>query len=107
MNWHYFAGLAEGIGVGYHDYNWEFSLAAINGGRGIRLVDSKSRGELNNMAANLSYRTGGNGPVHLRLGGGFIQFDLRGLVAEHLDANQFGATTTVHGRFVTAWTTIA
>lgn len=91
VTWHYFAALAEGIGLGYHDEQWDITAAAINGGRGIRLNDSPEKGKLNNLAANLTWHRG-NSPTHrVQLGAGFLLGTIYdGLVAEHLDANQFG-----------------
>ena len=102
VTWHYFAALAEGIGVGYHDGPWDLTLAAINGGRGIRLNDSPERGKLNNVAANASW-TRSNRNRNLQLGTGFLLGTIYdGFVAEHLDANQFGtdynSAWNVHGR---------
>lgn len=89
--WHYFAALAEGVGVGYYDHGLHATLAGINGGRGIRVADSVSRGKINNFAANLSYTLGNTDRGMLTLGLGYLHgtiFD--GLTAEHLDQNQFG-----------------
>ena len=58
--WHYFAALAEGVGVGYHGDSLDISVAAINGGRGIRVADSVARGKLNNFASNIAYTFGEN-----------------------------------------------
>lgn len=91
VTWHYFAALAEGIGVGYHSDRWDLTAAAINGGRGIRLSDSTERGKLNNVAANASWHRGSSPAGHLQLGAGFILGTIYdGFVAEHLDKNQFG-----------------
>jgi len=40
MVWHYFAPLAEGAGVGYSQNGLTVNLTALNGSRGIRVVDS-------------------------------------------------------------------
>lgn len=89
--WHYFAVLAEGIGVGYHGDHWDMTLAGINGGRGIRVADSVERGKLNNFAGNIAYRVGVDRCHQLRLGGGFLYGTIYdGETAEHLDTNQFG-----------------
>ncbi|TWU15115.1 hypothetical protein [Allorhodopirellula heiligendammensis] len=89
--WHYFASLAEGIGAGYHDDHWDFTLAGINGGRGIRTVDSPELGKLNNLAANVSFRVGDTPDYHLRVGGGFLLgtiYDSN--VAEHVNPMIYG-----------------
>lgn len=91
VTWHYFAALAEGVGLGYHDTQWDLTVAAINGGRGIRLNDSPERGKLNNVAANASWHRGDSDSRHLQIGTGFLLGTIYdGLTAEHLDANQFG-----------------
>ncbi len=98
VTWHYFASLAEGLGAGFHNRNWDFSLADINGGRGIRTVDSPEQGKLNNLAANASYRVGDAPDRHLRIGGGFLlgtSYD--SIVAEHTNPNLFGE------RYNSAW----
>ena len=96
--WHYFAALAEGIGVGYHGNSLDMSVAAINGGRGIRVADSVARGKLNNFAANLAYTFGEHPDYRLRVGGGVLYGTIYdGFTAEHLDKNQFGSS------YNTAW----
>lgn len=110
VTWHYFAALAEGIGIGYHDQAWDISLAAINGGRGIRLNDSTERGKLNNLAANALWKRGTSGGNRLQLGMGFLLGTIYdGFTAEHLDTNQFGtdynSAWDVNGRLdVGCWT---
>ena len=92
VTWHYFAALAEGIGVGFHDQTWDLTLAAINGGRGIRLNDSTERGKLNNLAANASWQHRTSHCNRIQLGVSFLLGTIYdGLIAEHLDVNQFGA----------------
>ncbi len=92
VTWHYFAALAEGIGVGYHDHQWDLTAAAINGGRGIRLNDSPERGKLNNLATNATWHCGDSPTRSVQVGAGFLLGTIYdGLVAEHLDANQFGS----------------
>ena len=103
VTWHYFAALAEGLGVGYHDNQWDITVAAINGGRGIRLNDSPERGKLNNLAANATWHRGNRPDQRVSLGTGFLLGTIYdGLVAEHLDANQFGtdynSAWSVNGR---------
>ncbi|MCA9135310.1 MAG: hypothetical protein KDB00_01090 [Planctomycetales bacterium] len=91
VTWHYFAALAEGMGMGYHDHQWDMTVAAINGGRGIRLNDSPERGKLNNLAANVLWHRGESPSQRIQLGSGFLLGTIYdGFVAEHLDANQFG-----------------
>lgn len=92
VTWHYFAALAEGVGIGYHDQQWDLAVAAINGGRGIRLNDSPERGKLNNLAANVNWHRGESPTQRIQFGSGFLLGTIYdGLVAEHLDANQFGS----------------
>lgn len=98
VTWHYFAALAEGIGVGYHGHHWDLTAAAINGGRGIRLADSPERGKLNNLATNATWHSDFGAGKSLQLGGGFLLGTIYdGFTAEHLDANQFG------GDYNSAW----
>ncbi|MEZ6091905.1 MAG: hypothetical protein R3C05_28645 [Pirellulaceae bacterium] len=102
--WHYFAALAEGIGGGYHSDHWNVTVAAINGGRGIRVNDSTERGKLNNFAANATWRVEFDSQQRLRIGGGFLLGTIYdGLAAEHLDANQFGtdynSAVSLFGRY--------
>ncbi len=98
LTWHYFSALAEGVGVGYHGNSLDMTMAAINGGRGIRVADSVERGDLNNFAGNIAY-TWGSLPDHrLRVGSGVLYGTIYdGFTAEHLDLNQFGT------RYNTAW----
>ena len=88
--WHYFAGLAEGGGVGYYGNGLHLVATALNGSRGIRLVDSERKGELNNFAVNASYeRSTDNGGF--RLGAGYLHGTIYdGATAEHLDATVTG-----------------
>ncbi len=89
--WHYFAALGEGIGAGYHDDAWDFTIAGINGGRGIRVADSTERGKLNNLAVNMTYHVGDSPDLRWQVGGGYLLGTIYdGFTAEHLDANQFG-----------------
>ena len=112
VTWHYFAALAEGVGIGYHDPTWDVTLAAINGGRGIRLNDSPERGKLNNMAANVTWHRGNSPDRRLSLGTGLLLGTIYdGFVAEHLDANQFGddynSAWSVNGRLDLGQMTVA
>ncbi|MCA9079233.1 MAG: hypothetical protein KDA58_01690 [Planctomycetaceae bacterium] len=81
--WHYFGALAEGGGVGYSQNGLNLSFTALNGSRGIRVVDSPRGGRINNFAANGSYEFSfpwGD----LMLGGGYIDGTIyNGSVAEH------------------------
>lgn len=89
--WHYFAVLAEGAGVGYHDDAWDVTVSAINGGRGIRVVDSVAPGKLNNFAANIALTLGDCPDQRLRVGGGVLYGTIYdGFTAEHVDTDQFG-----------------
>lgn len=92
VTWHYFAALAEGVGLGYHGNNLDVTVAAINGGRGIRLNDSTKRGKLNNMAANATWHYGERSDRQIQLGAGFLLGTIYdGNVAEHLDTSLFGS----------------
>ncbi|MFT5300654.1 MAG: hypothetical protein ACI87E_000452 [Mariniblastus sp.] len=90
--WHYFSGLAEGGGVGFDNGRLHWSVSALNGSRGIRVVDSEAKGDLNNFAANALFRV----PVRrddseLNLGVGYLNGSIYdGNVAEHLDASITG-----------------
>ena len=89
--WHYFGALHEAIGVGYEDGASNVTLSAINGGRGIRVADSKEKGDLNNFAANARYRLQYSEECLLQLGAGFLYGTIYDTsVAEHLDPNAFG-----------------
>jgi hypothetical protein len=89
--WHYFAVLAEGAGVGYHDDAWDVTVSAINGGRGIRVNDSVAPGKLNNFAVNAALTLGDHPDLRLRVGGGILYGTIYdGFTAEHVDENQFG-----------------
>lgn len=83
--WHYFGTLHEGIGGGYAGSNFRATVMALNGGRGIRVADSSTKGQLNNLAANLTFQ-GGDSSLGYRLGAGFLLGTIYdGNVAEHLD----------------------
>lgn len=98
VTWHYFAALAEGVGAGYHGNSLDMTMAAINGGRGIRAADSVERGDLNNFAGNIAYTFGQTPDRRLRLGSGVLYGTIYdGFTAEHLDLNQFGPN------YNTAW----
>lgn len=88
--WHYFAPLAEGAGVGYYNDGLHIIGTALNGSRGIRLVDSERKGHLNNFAVNASYErsTENSG---MRIGAGYLHGTIYdGATAEHLDATITG-----------------
>jgi hypothetical protein len=90
--WHYFGALGEGAGVGFDNGILSATFAGLSGGRGIRVVDSKASGDVNNFAANLLLRM----PFALRdgelkLGGGYIHGTIYDAdVPEHLDPTMFG-----------------
>lgn len=89
--WHYFGGLAEGLGAGYARDGFRAALMGINGGRGIRVADSDAKGKLNNLAANLMYEMDPTEETHIQLGGGFLlgtSYDAD--VAEHLEPELIG-----------------
>ena len=90
--WHYFAALAEGGGVGFDNGQLHWSLAALNGSRGIRVSDSETKGDLNNFAANVLLRvpTTLDG-TYLQLGAGYLNGSIYdGAAAEHLDTSISG-----------------
>jgi hypothetical protein len=90
--WHYFAALAEGGGIGFDNGRLHWSIAALNGSRGIRVSDSESRGDLNNFAANILFRipTRREG-TYAQLGAGYLNGSIYdGNTAEHLDAGVSG-----------------
>ena len=89
--WHYFAALHESIGVGYEQEGLNVTLAAINGGRGIRVADSEDKGDLNNFAANGRYTIEYSEDAVLQFGAGFLYGTIYdATVAEHLDPTAFG-----------------
>lgn len=88
--WHYFGALAEGVGVGYNGNGLNVIASALNGSRGIRVVDSESKGRLNNFAVNASYEWS-NDISGFRLGAGYLYGSIYdGQTAEHLDATVTG-----------------
>jgi hypothetical protein len=88
--WHYFGALHEGLGIGYSGDGLQVTVTGLNGGRGIRVADSKSRGQLNNVAANVTLY-GESGGVGWRLGGGFLLGTIYDVgIAEHTNADVFG-----------------
>jgi hypothetical protein len=90
MVWHYFGALHEGFGVGYAQDGFNVSLTGINGGRGIRVVDSEARGQVNNFAVNATLR-GGDGTVDWHVGGGYLLGTIYDVTAaEHFDPDAFG-----------------
>ncbi len=88
--WHYFASLAEGAGVGYYANGWHIVGTALNGSRGIRVVDSEERGHLNNFAINATHEWT-NGHLFTRFGAGYLHGTIYdGETAEHLDPTVTG-----------------
>lgn len=89
--WHYFGGLAEGVGAGVNSGNWNWTATAINGGRGIRVVDSQAIGQLNNFAANGTWRLPLGNCNSLQLGGGYLHGTIYdAATAEHTNTALFG-----------------
>jgi len=89
--WHYFAALHEGIGAGFYQDGVNFNVTALNGGRGIRVADSESKGRLNNFAANLTVARQVSANTVVQLGGGYLHGTIYdGSVAEHLDPTVTG-----------------
>lgn len=91
MVWHYFAPLAEGAGVGYSQNGLTVNLTALNGSRGIRVVDSEEKGHINNFAANMRYEMPLANNVTWAIGGGFLDGTIyNAAVAEHTNPNVIG-----------------
>ncbi len=88
--WHYFGALHEGVGLGYDQNGFNLSVTGINGGRGIRVADSKARGQMNNFAVNASWQ-GGDETWGWNIGGGYLHGTIYDVTeAEHVDPNAFG-----------------
>ncbi len=87
MTWHYFAALAEGGGIGYRRNGLDLTVAALNGGRGIRVTRSGNKGHLSNMAANASYTwTGEARDWECQIGGGYLDGTIYDLaVPDHIN----------------------
>ncbi|MCA9074184.1 MAG: hypothetical protein KDA93_04060 [Planctomycetaceae bacterium] len=101
--WHYFAPLAEGGGIAYHDDILHLSATALNGSRGIRVADSNVRGELNNFAANANVTVISSPDVDLDIGGGYLDGTIYdGQVAEHLDSTVGGPMNAAWDAYMTA-----
>ena len=84
--WHYFSPLAEGFGLGYYKDGLHLKATGINGGRGIRVVDSASVGNINNVAVNASYERNFGEANSFRLGAGYLSGTIyNAAVAEHTD----------------------
>ncbi|MFK7817242.1 MAG: LbtU family siderophore porin, partial [Planctomycetaceae bacterium] len=91
MPWHYFAGLAEGGGVGFSSNGLSAQAMALAGGRGIRVVDSEGIGQIENFAANVRYDAELSDNVAVGIGAGYLRgtiYDAN--VAEHTDPTVFG-----------------
>jgi len=89
--WHYFAGLHEGVGVGYAGERLQLALQGVNGGRGIRVADSEEKGKINNLAANALYTVDLAADARIQLGGGFLLSTIYdSSVAEHIDPSISG-----------------
>ncbi|MCA9036753.1 MAG: LbtU family siderophore porin [Planctomycetaceae bacterium] len=84
--WHYFAPLAEGAGIGYATDGFNASVTALNGSRGIRVVDSEQRGHINNFAANARYQWPVAPDSWIAIGGGYLHGTIYdAAIAEHLN----------------------
>lgn len=89
--WHYFAPLAEGGGIGFDNQIVNATITALNGSRGIRVVDSQEKGHLNNFAANLLFRLPVGNVGQLNIGAGYLHGTIyNAAVAEHTDSDLFG-----------------
>lgn len=91
MPWHYFAPLAEGAGLGYDNGTVNATITALNGSRGIRVVDSEAKGDVNNFAANLLFRLPMRNGSEFHIGAGYLQGTIyNASVAEHLNPDLVG-----------------
>ncbi len=90
--WHYFGALGEGGGIGFDNGIVSATFAGLSGGRGVRVVDSKASGDVNNFAANLLLRMPfARRDGELNLGGGYLYGTIYDAdVPEHLDPTLFG-----------------
>jgi len=89
--WHYFAPLAEGAGVGFSSNGLNATVTALNGSRGIRVVDSSNKGKVNNFAANIDYEIPLGPHSSVAIGGGYLHGTIHDqAVAEHLNPGLFG-----------------
>ena len=99
--WHYFAPLAEGAGAGFTCEGFNATITALNGSRGIRVVDSSDKGTVNNFAANVSYTIDTGPDSSIMLGGGYLHGTIYNAArAEHIDPTLFGPNNPawdVHG----------
>lgn len=92
MTWHYFSGLGEGVGIGYSDRGLNVTISALNGSRGIRVIDSERKGSLNNFAFNGIYTGELSSEFAYSMGAGYLMGTIYNAnVAEHTDAAVFGA----------------
>ncbi len=71
MTWHYFGPLADGVALGYYDHGFYFEGTLLNGGRGIRVVDTNEKGRLDNWALNTSYEFSFSS-FCFKIGGGYL-----------------------------------
>ncbi|MEZ5943493.1 MAG: hypothetical protein R3C18_19025 [Planctomycetaceae bacterium] len=84
MVWHYFGALGEGGGVGYSADGLNMTVTALNGSRGIRVVDSPNKGHIDNVAANGSYEFNLPNGTEIIFGGGYLAGTIyNAAVAEH------------------------
>ena len=91
MPWHYFAGLAEGGGVGFSSNGLSAQVMALAGGRGIRVVDSEGIGQIENYAANIRYDVELSDNMAVGIGAGYLRGTIYDAdVAEHTDPTVFG-----------------
>lgn len=91
MPWHYFAALAEGVGVGYSDGYVHVTAAAVNAGRGIRVADTIGKGNLSNFTINSRVVIPFNDQVAMSLGAGYLHSTIYdGATAEHTNPLIFG-----------------
>lgn len=84
MLWHYFGPLGEGAGIGASQDGLTVNISALNGSRGIRVVDSEEKGHLNNFATNMRYEMPLADNATWAVGGGFLYGTIyNSTVAEH------------------------
>lgn len=55
ITWHYFGGIHDGASIGYYSNGLHIEASALNGGRGIRVVDTNEKGKIDNWALNTKY----------------------------------------------------
>lgn len=98
--WHYFGGLAEGIGAGYKAQNFNIVLTGLCGGRGMRVVDSHQKGKINNAALNASFMGACCGATVEAGAGALLGTIYNQDVGEHVNEDLFGPMNPALDGFV-------